>query len=386
MYREHDNFENSYQYITEQLFIYDYSNADDLNILKSKILVLDGVILDEDPIVDDDVDNPKNHYASLKNELTFITAYNESPAEYIKLRDRRIKSQQRWIDSGKPDYEQPYSSRPTLLTDTEIIILHTAYLVKQNAGELTTPSEIITKASESNLDSESKGAEDTVENYIPPAQTEAKLLEDAIKKKDTEDDDFVNKMNNMYDELKNVLLSIEPDNPPFDNIFVNVPQKRIIIEPIKNDPSHKGLLINDEGYRFKFLDTNFEIIELTTAQPSDDPEWSFEDWEYYYSSETSGIFEPSGITKNDLPSIPDSDETPGALSRERFDELNKRWTNINRLREDNIQNIGTRVIIETMIDAEIPNLLPDHEDFFVDKKTEKETFTTILKETCEEFN
>jgi len=40
MYKNNDNWSNTYDYIINQLFIYDYSDTDDFNILKMKIWVL----------------------------------------------------------------------------------------------------------------------------------------------------------------------------------------------------------------------------------------------------------------------------------------------------------------------------------------------------------
>ncbi|MFW6014830.1 MAG: hypothetical protein ACOCRK_00165 [bacterium] len=64
-YRGNDNFQNSKQYILDQLFILDYNDDIDFNTIKMKLWVLDGPIRESEYVdeetPDKDVDNPMNH-------------------------------------------------------------------------------------------------------------------------------------------------------------------------------------------------------------------------------------------------------------------------------------------------------------------------------------
>jgi len=87
----------------------------------------------------------------------------------------------------------------------------------------------------------------------------------------------------------------------------------------------------------------------------------------------------------DKGSLPLGGTGTGVISRERFEILDDRWVNINQLRENKIQNIGTRVAIESMTNADIPEMYGDRENHFQDKKDQKEAYTNTLKEICPEF-
>lgn len=86
-----------------------------------------------------------------------------------------------------------------------------------------------------------------------------------------------------------------------------------------------------------------------------------------------------------LESSPGTELNEGTKSIERFNELNSRWKTINKLREEQISNTGTRTIIESMATADIPELLPDKEAHFETKKDQKLYYTNILKERRNEF-
>ena len=75
----------------------------------------------------------------------------------------------------------------------------------------------------------------------------------------------------------------------------------------------------------------------------------------------------------------------GETALDRFKELNGRWVMLNDLREYQIQQIGTRAIIESMVLAELPYLLEDMQAHFATKSLQKDYMTDILAELCAEF-
>lgn len=88
------------------------------------------------------------------------------------------------------------------------------------------------------------------------------------------------------------------------------------------------------------------------------------------------------VNKNDLPS---GDTNKGSLTKERFDVLNERWVNINNLREYQVMNIGTRGIIESMVNANVPDMSNDKQSHLDDRKDQKMHYINILRENRGEF-
>jgi hypothetical protein len=58
---------------------------------------------------------------------------------------------------------------------------------------------------------------------------------------------------------------------------------------------------------------------------------------------------------------------------------------LNNLREYRIQNMGTRAIIESMVNAEVPDLSDDHLSHCLNKSNQKVHMLSILSEICPEF-
>lgn len=463
-YRGHDNFVDPYDYIINHLFIHDYTDSDDLNKLKMKIWVLDGPIRDEETITDRDISNPVNHFDWLQNELTFLDRYvrtqDNKLGEYelnfedfvqsrISQRDSYITTINPSIGSYYHDYDQPYNSRPTLLTTSQFEELYDAYKVKESRGELSTALEITSSVTTYCIDDEALSAETSIENNVTPTEIEAQLLTNATAKRSQNDYNFVTEMNRCYDEMWTIVQSLysDPsgsfpewsgpgtnyssgdivshdgniyecnsdhisgdtfsgDSDKWDSLSLNAgvmlfPHKREQIALTSSDSSHKGTLQAGNGYRFvNYKDPSDGSWITTWASPSDadvcDIPASYTD-EYNTEEDTAENFiyvmnytagdgehlETMNLTIDDLTN---GGTDVGDITRERFDELNNRWSNINNLREYEISNVGTRVIIESMLEATIPNLLDDRQSHFVDVKHEKIYYTRILQEICSDFD
>jgi len=461
-YRNHDNFDDPYDYIINQLFIYDYTDTDDFNILKMKIWVLDGVIRDEETVTDTDVSNPVNHFDWLLNELTFLDRYvrtedgtlDEDEMNFDDFVQYRINQRDRFITRINPntgeyyhDYDQPYNVRPTLLTDDQFQELYDAYKIKETNGELTTAFEITSSVTTYCIDDEALSAENTIDNNVTPAEMEAQLLINATAKKAQNDYNFVTEMNRCYDEMWNITKSLAIDASSlfadwapatnyvendirvysgsiyicnidhlsgalfepakWDSLSVNVgvmlfPHKREQIVLTASDSSHKGTIQSGDGYRFEnykkpsdgtWYETwpapdEADVCNIPAAYQNEygeeeDTAENFIFVIYYEDLTPLTHLETAGLTIDDLPS---GGSDVGDLTRERFDILNSRWITINNRREYEISSIGTRVIIEVMLDTDIPNLLPDKESHFEDVKDQKTYYTDVLKEICIEFN
>lgn len=188
-------------------------------------------------------------------------------------------------------------------------------------------------------------------------------------------------------------------------VAVNLPTKRDQIVLEKNHSTHRGMIIeqlNEGGYRFVYRDEDQNSIDIpiglnemdtfennVSPDNTGDLEDSWEDviWAEYYNitdketEETTGYMNPL----SDVSDLPSGDNEPDSISIERFSELNNRWKNINKLREYQISNMGTRAIIESMVNAEIPDLSDDKVEHFNTKKNQKQFYTDILREKTEEF-
>lgn len=486
MYKNNDNWSNTYDYIINQLFVLDYNDTDDFNILKMKIWVLDGDITTEDTsggFTDEDVDNPKNHFESIKNELTFLDRYirteeddlerdpdtNEiTESNFQELKQERIDGLQRWINTLKPptsagiyyqDWEQAYYLRPTLLTDSQFTSAASSFVTKRTAGELDEATDILYEVTNYCIDTEIKRQETTVNTYEDPAVTESKVVSAADASKAKNDFNYVEEMNTAYDEIftliKNQTVSISPwqfttlyaigdmvtyapsgdllcveahtssnsptgspFEPPDDLywisfpeiFFINCPQKREQVSEVKYHSSHKGVIQAAEGYRFIYLkfDGTINTVppsatesidniidcsplreEVWTGHWAGEVEWNFDDFEfviYFVDNTPEDNLMGLNYDRSTLSSVSGSEFTIDAQTVERFDELNARWENINNLRDNQISNAGTRIMVESMYDANIPDLSTDHQDHYDDKKDQKEFYTEILRERLAEFN
>ncbi len=409
--RNQDNFTDPLQYIRDQLFILDYNNSSDKEILKMKIWVLDGLFLEEDGgiLSDIDIQNPKNHFEWLLNELSFLDSYikttegtlTDGELNFTELKQSRIDSMSNWVITINPstgqyfkDYEMPYSNRPTLLSDLQFQELYQLFILKRTSGEWTTANNIIDLITTYCIDQESFQAEYMYLNYEDPADTYQKILDQASDNKEKNDYNYVLNMNEIYDEMMGIINFVYEDSTSFDEIYlVNTPQIRNQIALVAGSPTHKGIILAGGGYRFQWMDIFGNVISEPhpgmTISATDwlmgTVEWNFDYFKFVgYTTLTNTIEDFSPVCGKDR--LPNGEDTSGSLTIERFEELNNRWKNINNLREDEITNIGTRVIIESMVNAVIPDLLPDRLQHFNDKKIQKTYYTNIIKEKRSEFS
>lgn len=465
-FRGHDNFTNSKQYIIGQLFVRDYSDDGDLNLLKMKIWALDGAIMDWEGITDTDVTNPKDHFSTLQNDLVYFDKYIRTEEDTLAPLEpdfdtfwqARIDLKEVFTHTKKPgsedyyqDWEQPYSQRPTLLLKSDFTELYVAYLayphyIFGSAFEITTA--ITTYC----IDHEVNTADIAVETDRTPAEIEADLLVLAAEAQEKNDKNYVIEMIDQHTELWGLVQSVLPstDNPwvidtsyseetivnhassvykcilahtsTADDepdvgvdwedyweeliwtnsqvIICNLPTLREQVEIAKPPNNHKGPIIRlagfeSGGYRFSYRDSSGNEISLPVDPLVDDfiidvspdnigqLEDTWDDFVYAHYYEEENVDEGTitayltslGVTKN---SLSPADEA-------RFDVLNTRWINENNLREYQILDTGTRNIIESMCDAEIPLLKPSKESHLADKKEQKKNYTEILQEQCPEF-
>ena len=417
VYKNNDNFDNTKQFILEQLFPYNYNNDNDFNILKKKIWILDGKITDEEKDAgydEDDIDNPKNHFASILNELTFLDRYIRTKEDNLgddpsfeELKALREQAYETWINTEDPEtgetyegYEMPYQIRPTLLSDSDFEELYQEFTNKRSNGELDKAEDIINKVTDYCIDDQKKNQETAIQNTKSPSEIEEDIKEQAEAKAKDNDRNYVYGMNNNYDEMFEIVLSVEPTTEDstaevnVEKILVNVPHKRQNVS-LDDTSTHKGLIPAGGGYKFSYKDINGNDVSLTidnnsvSTDKTGNLEWSYNDWLYakYYEDADTGesYLEPSDVDKNSLPSESGTALEKGAKTIERFNELNKQWENINRLREDEVQNIGTRSKLESMVTADIPDVKSDLEDHFEDRKNQKVNYTRYLIANTSEF-
>lgn len=454
--RGQDNWINAHDYIMNQLFKYDYNNEEHLHLLKLKFWVLDDEILKEEGLIDNDYDNSLNHKEILKNELTFLDRYIRTKDKKLEkdeesfstlVRERKI-AQRDFVNEINPEtgkkyekWEQEYSNRPTTLSNAQFQNIYNEYKKKEKAGELSSAYEITSKLDSITIDNRKAQWETSIMLYVKPEIQEETLKVSASEEKKKEDIHFVKEMNRAHEELIRIIKELVPEDPqeilgikPKEEedkdedsssddtttklpppvitgttVICNFPTMRVNVGEKKNDPSHKGLIIEqlgEGGYRFRTklaedLVTDFELpppdLDLYTNSVNpfldNSVEWGFDDWlyAYYYTITTTSVeggtdgdsspeikvtstsyLKPLGIDKNSL----------SPEKRARFDELNKRWRNLNELRERQMSNIGSRYQLESMFNASVPDIMSDLKKVFNDRKEEKENITRILRDFC----
>lgn len=436
--RNKDNWLNSYDYLKNQILIYNYINPEHIHILKLKFWILDGELSIEEQLSglkDDNIYEPKNHYESLINELSFLD-------KYIRTKDKKLEKNEEnfmtFVSNRKndlmtfkrqkneitgeynKDWEMLYNSRLTLLTNNQFQELYELYKIKELSEGLDNAFDILYKVSNDNIDKDIFNQELSIDRYQSPEEMELMIKNTGILEKKREDDNLIKEMNIFHEEIISIVIEIIPplpepplafiENPEYDEndplsepslpnpitwndskiIIMNFPTIREYVNEEKNHSSHKGMIVEQMqqgGYRYTFKSISDlkspELINLSDVIVSgsskyNQVEWNFDDWEYahYYEEVNSETGQSQryivglGVTKNNL----------SINNLERFNELNKRWTNLNRLREDIIQNTGTRMRLESMFDAEIQDMKPDMIDHLEDKKEQKENTINILKE------
>ena len=103
--------------------------------------------------------NPKNHMELLASELNFLDRYVrtqdnllvENEIDFEKLKKSRISQYQSFIkkinpETGQPfhDYEMPYNTRPTYLSDLDFQDLYLIVKQKQQTNEINTAFGLVT--------------------------------------------------------------------------------------------------------------------------------------------------------------------------------------------------------------------------------------------------
>lgn len=504
--RNEDNFSNSADFILNQLFVLSYTT--ELDTIQRKLWCLDGSISAEEAaagIAETDIASPVNHFASLNNELIFLDRYIRTEEETLSgtpnfstLKAMRESMLTAWVASGKEAYNMAYSSRPTLLDDSDFEELYSAFTKKREAGELNTAIEIMTKAVKTCFDDEVVLLEAQKNAAKSPSEQESLIISAGIQKRDEEDSNYVNAMQTIEDELWAILQSIEPDLPLNPNIlvdgendrwtessavsgyyynsdlsfkpgsvsigyvvasestmppgagewawgdadslgydtiyvnvpsdpdeepisyieadtnlswlaneivYVNVPLPRVSISATPGDASHKGTIASGEGYRYKYLDNTRSEIALTFDAPfvsslDFDDNYLETDIEggyteamicHYYIERNND----TGVETTYLTTLVSKDDLPASHARDytlsRFNNLASRWNTFNQIRENQVQEMGTRAIIEGMIDvaypsSSIPDLRSDIENQITTKKNMKVTYTAMLREDRSEWD
>lgn len=435
--RNEDNYIDAHDFVMTQLAPYDYSDPDHLHVLKLKVWALDGPLTSADgSLVDDDVLDPVDHYNSLMNELTFVDRYyrtvvdelEEDESTYSELVRERNESMQDFLTTARDDgtfpedWEMPYRQRPLLMSDAQVAELADVVAGKVLADEIYGAFELVTKPTSDNIDVLTAQQDMAIEMSMTPSQTEASALAAGLAELAREDRDNVIEMNNAHDEIVSIVSSYAPPapagpaedivDPEWDGVgdeadnmipnpiqwedskvvIVNFPTRREQVSEVKNHPSHKGM-INDVmstgGYRFVYrlagslspvvLD-RANMVSSISPDKYNQVEWDHSAWLYahYYveSDSDTGLstpyLKPLGVTASSL----------SASDRARHDELDRRWKNINRLREDIMSQSGHRARIESMIDLEAIDIRPDMIDHRDDRIEHKRNTTEITKERC----
>jgi len=241
--RNEDAFTDPYDYILNQLFIYSYSNPTNLQILFMKIWVLDGKLTKEEETgvnvqlgisqiisntLDNDYDNPKNHYAWLQNELIFLDRYirtqqnalEEGENDFNELKAGRKLAEQALLQYINPNTNKPYQKfeidyalRNTYLTNLQFENLYKAWVTKNEDGELAKVSDII--PSSKNLNNELVLQEYKIEAFTEPNVVNNSITSQANTNK-LVDDIYVEELNNLRDKALNMIVSL------YDNYIVNI--------------------------------------------------------------------------------------------------------------------------------------------------------------------
>lgn len=175
---------------------------------------------------------------------------------------------------------------------------------------------------------------------------------------------------------------------------------------VSDDASHRGIYISTHsiggGFRHGYIKISDGAHHNDDGEPIpqsesgtgisgdlwDDNELTMTDWrlaEFLYSEGSNNYYRDLGIDRSSLPSISTSTLIAGSVSVERNDELVQRWETLNHFREANLQGTGTRIALEGMVSAQIPDLLPDYTESFEQSKQMKASVINILKERLTEF-
>lgn len=183
--------------------------------------------------------------------------------------------------------------------------------------------------------------------------------------------------------------------------FANFPHRRVEVILTPDDSSHKGIFISSanggiDGYRFRYLENTVlstDQVELAWSTFNQTDLTNID-----YDKNELDMDNAEAVTANTDPNpsvvlsrgnitslLPSGSDTLNEVSLERYNELKSRWKIINHFRENEIQNVGTRYILESLVDQTVPDLSPDYTTSFENSKLMKIYFTNILKELLQNF-
>lgn len=312
--RGKDNFVNPYQYLMEQILIYNYSIQSEFDIIKQKIWVLDGELTDQDKnngYVDNDYNNPLNHYGWLSRELEFLEYYKESKegnsTEFNDKKEYSINVKNEYLErinseTGNlyKDYEIPYSVRPTYLSDDEFQILYEKLeeKIQQSPTIITKAQDLLPTVTTSiPLDSMIISLTNGVNSALSPDEITSNSISAAYKLKTDKDDIYVEQLNSMWSELWDIVKSLKenaeeliPEKPDDNSIewdnealcVWNWPQLRVKVNPedsstfygMNNDPEYPLV----KGYHYFVWDMktdniNSDVSYATISAINDGSAW-----------------------------------------------------------------------------------------------------------------
>ena len=313
--RDRDNFEDPRQFIEEQLLVRDYSDADDLNFLKMKLWALDGPLSpteEEEDETDQDVTNPRNHWAWVQNELVFLDRYVRTQDDGLERNDEgeivernfdelvsdRIAAFEAWVATPRypddpendelcQDWEQDYMSRPTRLETGDFASLYASYHAARAQDGFSSAFDITALVTGYCIDHQARAQDSGIRGYItgddgepldsisnptPGAPTPAEHMASGIASKasemqDDRDRNHVAEMQRYWDEMwlavTDCVAGVAVEDPPIpggsgnawsDAVVTNFPLRRPQVVLEAGHPSHAGIIAGGGGFLYPVLD------------------------------------------------------------------------------------------------------------------------------------
>ena len=358
--RNKDDFQTTFLFvkdILENYYPFNYpEHRDNFLLIQKKIKILDSKLsLYEKEFLylkDNDLNNPKSHIDIIRNDLNLLELYKNNPDKFEDENSHR----KMLLDSEIHKNEIQYNLLPISMTKNEM-----DYLIN-NFPDIKWDSFIGYFANETLLE--------TVNNYehqinsLPPEdELKKQVIQQARELQKNYDDNYVDSLNKIINEFRNMLIEKNYIHPNPDNnevaYFFRTPQLKYYIRDKK-----LGMKKNGGGYKEKvfkvFFDKNKQkyVWEETIDYPKDviTENYDSNKVESKYIKNFHGycvrtnpdtnsneVFKE--ITKNDL-----QDE-----DKQKLDKLDKQHQHLHYCREEKF-GIGCREQIEGMCGSNIPNL------------------------------
>ena len=221
-----DGFTTVYDYLSG-LMDYNYCSDSDMSILKMKIWILDGFASSEDGL-DNDYNNPQNHYELLSSELYFFDNYiktkegtlADGEADFETYKKNKQDFFDELLTQTNPetgeiykDYEIKYTARPSYISDEQFETLYQKFLTKKSQcpSKVTTAWSLLTSINTTPIDYKISSAEYVYENSPTNDEIAAQNYEAAMQMKEDYDDTYVNTMNSYWYEMWNIIKSLKED-------------------------------------------------------------------------------------------------------------------------------------------------------------------------------